>query len=126
MEGVWLFLRTLGALAVVVAAIVWAARALGRLPAQRERGRMEILGALPLGGRRSLALVRVGRRALVVGVGEREVACLYAIEDPEEVAELAGERWMSLDEAARAEPAAPLWDWAALRARLRRGGGGRP
>lgn len=122
MEGFWLFLRTLGALAVVVGAIVWAARVLGRLPANRERGRMELLGALPLGGRRSLALVKVGRRALVVGVGEREVACLYAIEDPAEVAELAGERWMSLDEAARAEPALPRLDWSAIRTVLRRGG----
>lgn len=107
MDGIWLFVRTLLALVVVVALAAVSARALARLQKPRGPASLEVLGVVPLGGRRSLAVVRVGQRAVVVGVGEREVSCLDVIEDPLEVAAVAGEAWQTLDEARQAAEASP-------------------
>lgn len=108
MDGIWMLLRTLFALAVVLGTAVAGARAFARLQRPRGPGRLDVLGVVPLGGRRSMAVVRLGQRAIVVGVGDHEVSCLHVIEDPLEVAALAGEPWMTLDEAAaRAERPAP-------------------
>ena len=47
---------------------------------------MEILGRAPLDARRYLALVRVGRRLLVVGIGPEVMSPMADIADPDEVA----------------------------------------
>lgn len=90
-----------------------------RVPGQQGPGGVRLLGYLYLGGRRGLALVRVGPRVLVLGVTDHSVQLLDRISDPDEVAALEG------------SPAAPLWNserlrdfGRLLRDRIGRGAGG--
>jgi flagellar biogenesis protein FliO len=87
--SVWELLRALGAAAVAVAAAAAAGRWLGRWARGQGGGAVRLVGGVSLGGGRAVWLVRVGRRVLVVGSGERGLLLLDRITDPEEVAELA-------------------------------------
>lgn len=86
--------QMLAALALVLAlvlALYWLARRF--LPGQAARGPaggLKILGRLALGPRKGLVLVQVGARVLVLGLSEQGVNALANIDDPQEVARLAG------------------------------------
>jgi flagellar biogenesis protein FliO len=60
-------LVTLLAVCTLAIAVLWGARRLG---VGRPRGPIELRGHLPLDGRRSIYLVKVGDQVFVVGVGE--------------------------------------------------------
>ncbi|MCB2184858.1 MAG: flagellar biosynthetic protein FliO [Deltaproteobacteria bacterium] len=55
-------------------------------------GGLRQVGRLALGPKKSLVLVEMGSRILVLGVGEQEINLLYSVDDPEEVARLAAPR----------------------------------
>lgn len=86
--------QMLAALALVLALVLvlyWLARRF--LPGQAARGPaggLKVLGRLALGPRKGLVLVQVGARVLVLGVSEQGVNSLANIDDPQEVARLAG------------------------------------
>ena len=58
---------TLLAVCALAFALLWGARRLG---AGGPSGPIELLGHLPLDGRRAIYLVKVGAQAFIVGVGE--------------------------------------------------------
>jgi len=84
--------RTIGALAAVVALIFglrWVLRRLGRSPRAGGGGlAMEVVAHAPLGARQQLALVRLGRRLVLVGTGPSGMSPLAEVTDPDEVSEL--------------------------------------
>lgn len=83
-----LLLRTLLAL-VVVLVIAWILLRWGLrrlLPGGATPGPLEVLGRVPLDGRRAVVLVRAAGRYLVLGVGEGSVSLLVELE-PEAVEE---------------------------------------
>jgi flagellar biogenesis protein FliO len=90
--------RTVGALAGVVALIVflaWGYRALagGALPLStrpRRQGVIEIVSRAPLSARQSVCLVRVGPRLVLVGQSQDSLRALDVIDDADLVAQLAG------------------------------------
>lgn len=116
---IWGLIKILLALAVVAGLAYGLTRLLvQRLPAAQGPGGVRLLGSLYLGGRRGLALVKVGSRVLVLGVTDHHVQLLERISDPAEVAALEG------------GAAPPLWPrerlrdfQRVLRERLGRGGG---
>ncbi len=77
----------------VLSALAWCALALARryLPGGRSLfscPAIEILGRANLDPRRYVALIRIGRRVLLVGVGPEQLSHLTSIANPEEVAEI--------------------------------------
>ena len=93
--GIGPWLRTLGAL-VLVGVLVFALRVvLKRMGGPRRPGRradaMEVVAQAPLAGRQQLALVRLGRRLVLVGTGPTGMSALAEVTDPAEVAELLAE-----------------------------------
>jgi flagellar biogenesis protein FliO len=113
--GLGSLVRVVVALGVVLALAAATSRWLslrGR-PAGPQRA-LRLVGVLPLGAGRGVAVVRVGARALVLGLGDRSVSFLCALEDPAEVSELEapvrgfGEAWrQALRVSARWGGAAP-------------------
>ncbi|MDI3269589.1 MAG: flagellar biosynthetic protein FliO [Bacillota bacterium] len=99
MDG-WTVLRVILALAVVLG-ILWSLRLfLQRWGAgMGSTGSLRVLGGLSLGSGRSLTLVQVGRKVLVLGVADKGLQLLLVVEDPLEVEELGGNRWIPLEEA---------------------------
>jgi flagellar biosynthetic protein FliO len=91
--GDWL--RTAAALALVVGLIFVARYVLRRLsPAGKTAARgeaIEVLTRASLGTRQQLALVRVGRRLVLVGSSPSGMSPLAELSDPDEVAELVEE-----------------------------------
>ena len=89
------WLRTIGALAAVVALIFIARLLLRRLAggaASPGRGvPIEVLARANLSARQQLSLVRLGRRLVLVGSGPTGIRPLAEVTDPDEVAELLGE-----------------------------------
>lgn len=87
---IWQATKFLAAFALVV----FLAAVTSRLLAQRTRGGtsavFRIIGGLGLGGGRSLAAVQVGRRILVLGLGDKSVGLLATLDDADEVDRLAG------------------------------------
>lgn len=85
----------LGALAVVLGLIgglyVLARRWLPSARIGGDDGVMRVVGRTALSPRQSLALVRVGRRFVVVGVSPDRVDAVCDIADPDEVADLAAQ-----------------------------------
>ncbi|MBI5513483.1 MAG: flagellar biosynthetic protein FliO [Deltaproteobacteria bacterium] len=79
----WALLHTLGALALVCALAWWVLR----LAAQREHGgapgRMKLLERVALDPRRSVVLLQVGARVLVVGVGDGRLTTLAELREDE-------------------------------------------
>jgi flagellar biogenesis protein FliO len=69
-------LESLGTVAIFGGALWVATRALRRMGAGRAKGPLEILARQPLDGRRSIYLVRVGKRVLVVGATDGSVTRL--------------------------------------------------
>lgn len=116
----WSLLKVLIGLGFVVALAYAFTRVLAqRLPSQQGPSGVRLLGYLYLGGRRGLALVKVGPRVLVLGVSDHAVHLVERISDPQEVAALEGASAPPLFAAQRLRDFQRLlWD------RLRSGGGG--
>jgi flagellar protein FliO/FliZ len=66
-------LVTLTGVVALAVLILYAARRLGM---GRAGGPLELVGRLPLDGRRAVYLVRVGRRVLVLGAGDQALTSL--------------------------------------------------
>ncbi len=85
-------LRMVMALALVLAlmlALYWLMRRLSpRQLTSYGAGGLKVWGRLGLGPKKSLALVEVGRKMLVLGLGTHEVVLLREIDDAEEIAEI--------------------------------------
>jgi len=88
-QGLWplaVVLALIGALALLARRI---------LPSRWQggpggRGMVEVLGRQHLSARQSVALLRVGRRIVVIGITPDKLTHLDTITDPDEVAELVG------------------------------------
>lgn len=82
---VWQATKFLAAFALVI----FLAAASSRYLAQRSRGgasaAFRILGALGLGAGRSVAAVQVGRRVLVLGLGDKSISLLTTLDDASEL-----------------------------------------
>ncbi len=85
-------LRLIGGLVVIVAVMGGGMYLFRKLLPGRGRlfggGAAEVLGRTYLDSRRYVALVRVGKRVLVVGVGPEQIGALGELSDPDEVAEV--------------------------------------
>jgi flagellar biogenesis protein FliO len=87
---VWQGLRFVLAFALVLLAAAGASRWVARQSRAGAPGALRLLGAISLGGSRSVCVVHVGRRVLVLGVADHGVRLLQAITDGEEVAAILG------------------------------------
>ena len=89
------WLRTAGALALVIGLIFLARFALRRFAPGVGKGAgggdIEILARTNLSARQQLCLVRLGRRLLLIGSGPEGMRTLAEISDPAEVADLLGD-----------------------------------
>jgi len=74
------------AFVVVVGLAAWASRWLAGQARGLQRPAFTLLGGVALGGQRQVCAVRVGRRVLVLGLGEKQISLLQTITDPEEIA----------------------------------------
>lgn len=85
-ESPWLsFLKMIGALLVVVFLLVGLLKFVNkRARSFQETKAMSLVSGVSLGGNRSVQLVKVGDKLLVVGVGE-SIQLLHTIEDPDEI-----------------------------------------
>ena len=64
------------------------------MPAKRMltgAGVLDIVARLPMSGKQSLVLVRMGRRLVLVGVSPEQISSLSVVEDPDQVAAIVGE-----------------------------------
>ncbi|HET7615357.1 MAG TPA: flagellar biosynthetic protein FliO [Bacillales bacterium] len=85
---VWMFVKVIFVLGVVVALIYLLLRFVHARTKSFSEGRsIETMGGVSVGSNRSVQLVKVGSRILVVGVGE-SISLLKEIENEEEVGEL--------------------------------------
>lgn len=87
--GISQMLLALGLVLALVLALYWLARRF--LPGAAGLGQasgLRVLGRLALGPKKSLALVEVGKRVLVLGLAEQGVNLLATIDDPAEIAAL--------------------------------------
>lgn len=85
LSAIWGVVRFLLAFGVVVflaaaASKLFAARALSS-----RGGSLRMLGALQLGGGRAVAAVAVGRRVLLLGLGDKHVSLLMTLDDAAEL-----------------------------------------
>jgi flagellar biosynthetic protein FliO len=93
MEPVSWYRSGLTSLVIVLAAIAGVTLLVRRLlPSMRNvsGGVVEILGRNHLSPKQSLALVRIGRRLLLVGITPERLSTLCEIDEPQEVADLLG------------------------------------
>ena len=101
--------KMLGGLALVLAILVggyWLSRRFLPQAGMMGGGRMRLLGRLPLGPRKFVALVAVSRRVLVLGVSQDQINLLANLDDPQEVAQLCAEGgpfWDKLKKASEEE-----------------------
>jgi flagellar biosynthetic protein FliO len=72
----------------VIAGVAWLVRRLVPSVRRLNGGVIEVLGRNHLAPKQSLALVRVGRRVLLIGVTAERLTTLCQIDEPEELAEL--------------------------------------
>jgi len=84
-------LKVLGALAVLVPAAYVTARLAGSRMGMRSARAMRVVDTLALGPGRSLYLVEVGTRLLVIGVSGQQMQALACLDDPEEVSQVLGQ-----------------------------------
>ena len=74
--------------AVVVAMRWYLRRSGGAIGGGGRRGHLEVLEIRALGGQRSLQLVRLGERAVLLGVTPERISALLEVADPDELAQL--------------------------------------
>ncbi|MDE5412954.1 flagellar biosynthetic protein FliO [Alkalihalobacterium chitinilyticum] len=83
-----LFMQMIAALAVVIALIYIMLRFVGkRTRSFRDHQTLQSIGGVPLGANRSLQMIKLGDRILVVGVGET-IQLIKEIDDETEVAKI--------------------------------------
>lgn len=86
------FFQTIGALAAVFVAILFArailSRALGRSAVSKSSALLEVLARVNVSPRLQILLIRTGKRVLLVGESSSGLRTLADIQDPEEVAGL--------------------------------------
>jgi flagellar biogenesis protein FliO len=91
----WQTLEYLWPLAIVLGLIAVGALVLKRhLPARRlltGTGALEVVARLPLAGKQSLVLVKMGRNLVLTGVTAEQITTLCVVDDPDQVATLLGE-----------------------------------
>ncbi|HEX7065303.1 MAG TPA: flagellar biosynthetic protein FliO [Bacillales bacterium] len=88
---VWMFVKVLLVLAVVIALIYLLLRFVNARTKSYSQGRtVQNVGGVSVGSNRSVQLVKIGERVLVVGVGD-SVSLLKEIDDAVEVTELLDE-----------------------------------
>lgn len=88
---IWMFVKVILVLAVVVALIYFLLRFVNARTRSYSEGRsIQNVGGVSVGSNRSVQLVKIGGRVLVVGVGE-SVSLLKEIEDADEVGALLDE-----------------------------------
>ncbi|MFK2825007.1 flagellar biosynthetic protein FliO [Bacillus sp. B190/17] len=82
---IWDFIKMIGALAFVLALIYFLLRFVNQKSRSYQQSKMiQHLGGSPLGGNRSLQIVKVGDRVLVLGVGEN-IQLIKEIDDEQEL-----------------------------------------
>lgn len=85
------WVQTIAGIGIVfslLALLYWAAHRInGRSGFGRRSGRIEILERLPLGEKRSLLLVRVGREQMLIGATSHSITILSPVEGQEPDAE---------------------------------------
>ena len=82
--SIWDFLRMIFVMIFVVALLYFVLRFIGKKTKSYQKANfIENLGGTNLGGNRSVQLVKVGERVLIVGVGE-DIQLLTEIEDEAE------------------------------------------
>jgi flagellar protein FliO/FliZ len=80
----WDFIKMIGALAFVLALIYFLLRFVNQKSRSYQQTKLiQHLGGSPLGGNRSIQMIKVGERILILGVGE-DIKLLKEIEDKEE------------------------------------------
>jgi flagellar biosynthetic protein FliO len=98
------WLRTAGAMALVIGLIFLARYALRRFAPSAGKvtsgGKVEVLARTNLSARQQLCLVRMGRRVLLIGSGPEGMRTLSEVSDPAEVADLLGEAGKATKEGA--------------------------
>ncbi|MEK4030183.1 MULTISPECIES: flagellar biosynthetic protein FliO [Bacillaceae] len=83
---IWDFLKMIGALIFVLALIYFLLRFINQKSRSYQQTKLiHHLGGTPLGGNRSVQMVKVGDRILILGVGEN-IELLKEIDDEEELA----------------------------------------
>ncbi|WP_049661537.1 flagellar biosynthetic protein FliO [Bacillus sp. FJAT-27231] len=81
---IWDFLKMIGALIFVLALIYFILRFVNQKSRSYQQTKLiQHLGGTPLGGNRSIQLVKIGERVLILGVGEN-IQLLQEIDDEEE------------------------------------------
>lgn len=81
-------LKVVGALVVLLPAAYVTARLAGSRVGTRPGRAMRIVDALALGPGRSVYVVEVGTRLLVIGVSGQQMQTLACLDDPEEIAQV--------------------------------------
>ncbi len=90
----WLLVKAALALAAVLVLIWLALTALRRMMGSRcaSPAGVKLLGGIPLGPRRSLQFILIGRRLYILGATEHHLNLLDRIDDPEIIDELVNSR----------------------------------
>lgn len=78
----------LGLVLALMVVLYWLMRRFMPGGAGMPGGRMRVLGRLSLGARKSVTMIEVGGRVLILGVGGDSITLLDKVEDPQKVAEL--------------------------------------
>lgn len=109
-NGFLTVLKLIGSLALIIALMYGLVRFLGkRTKTFRQSQVLENIGGMPLGPNRSIQLIKVGDRVLVVGVGE-SIQLLKEIDSEEELDELKRLQ-EEQDQANLQVPAQKAFDW---------------
>ncbi|WYP28548.1 flagellar biosynthetic protein FliO [Alkalihalobacillus sp. FSL W8-0930] len=109
-NGFLTVLKLIGSLALIIALMYGLVRFLGkRTKTFRQSQVLENIGGMPLGPNRSIQLIKVGDRVLVVGVGE-SIQLLKEIDSEEELDELKRIQ-EEQDQANLQVPAQKAFDW---------------
>ena len=83
----WTLIRFFGAFLLVLGLAYAATRLMAQRVPTPAGGRLRVVGHLSLGGRRGVAMVRHGRRVLILGVTDQQVNLLDSFESEEEEGE---------------------------------------
>ncbi|MFK3938708.1 flagellar biosynthetic protein FliO [Alkalihalobacillus sp. NPDC078783] len=109
-NGFLTVLKLIGSLALIIALMYGLVRFLGkRTKTFRQSQLLENIGGMPLGPNRSIQLIKVGDRVLVVGVGE-SIQLLKEIDSKQELDELKRLQ-EEQDQANLQVPAQKAFDW---------------
>lgn len=96
-SSLWLFVKMALLLALVVALIWLLLNAMRRISGVRVGGTagVEILGGIPLGPRRSIQFIRIGRSLYLIGATDHHLSMIDVIKDAEEIEEVVAKKGAS-------------------------------